>query len=47
LISAVETVEKVPKQIFGRDTGKNDLAECGRINNLMPGKVKLTPENCL
>jgi hypothetical protein len=43
----VEPVEKVLKQIFGRDGEKNNFAECATFNDLMPGKGKLTPENCL
>jgi hypothetical protein len=43
----VEPVEKVPKEIFGRDAEKNDLTECATINDLMFGKGKLTPETCL
>jgi len=30
LMSNVEPVEKVPKQIPGRDAEKSDLIECGR-----------------
>ena len=41
----VEAVEKVPKQILGRDAEKSDLIECATINNLMPGKGQVTPEN--
>jgi hypothetical protein len=37
LTPGVEAVEKVPKQILGRDAEKNDLIECARINDLMPG----------
>jgi hypothetical protein len=36
--SDVEAVEKVPKEIFGRDAEKNDLTECATINDLMLGK---------
>jgi len=43
----VEAVEKVSKEIFGRDAEKNDLIECSTINDLQVGKGKLTPENCL
>jgi hypothetical protein len=45
--TSVEPVEKVPKEIFGRDAEKNDLTECATINDLMFGKGKLTPETCL
>jgi len=45
LISSVEAVEKVPKQILGRDVEKNDLLECATINDLMLGKGQVTPEN--
>ena len=41
----VEDVEKVPKQIFGRDAEKSDLIECATINDLMLGKGQETPEN--
>jgi hypothetical protein len=34
----VEAVEKVPKQISGRDAEKSDLIECATINDLMLGK---------
>jgi hypothetical protein len=47
LTPTVEPVEKVLKEIFGRDAGKNDLSECVTINDLHVGKGKLTPENCL
>jgi len=43
----VEPVEKVPKEIFGRDAEEDNLTECATINDLMFGKGKLTPENCL
>jgi hypothetical protein len=45
LSSVVEAVEKVPKQIFGRDAKKNDLTECTTINDLMLGKGQKSPEN--
>jgi hypothetical protein len=45
--SAVETVEKVPEEIFGRDAENSNLTECATINDLMFGNGKLTPENCL
>jgi hypothetical protein len=41
----VEAVEKVPKQILGRDAEKSDLLECATINDLMLGKGQVTPEN--
>jgi hypothetical protein len=41
----VEAVEKVPKQILGRDAEKSDLTECATINDLMLGKGQVTPEN--
>jgi hypothetical protein len=41
----VETVEKVPKQILGRDAEKSDLIECATINDLMLGRDQVTPEN--
>jgi len=47
LISDVEAVGKVPKQILGRDAEKSDPLECTTINDLLVGKGKLTPENCL
>jgi hypothetical protein len=45
LISIVEAVEKVPKQIFGRDAEKNDLIECATINDLILGKGQVTLGN--
>jgi hypothetical protein len=45
LIFHVEAVEKVPKQILGRDAEKSDLIECATINDLMLGKGQVTPEN--
>jgi hypothetical protein len=45
LISIVEAVEKVPKQILRRDTEKSDLIEYATINDLMLGKGQVTPEN--
>jgi hypothetical protein len=47
LISIVEAVEKVPKQILGRDVEKNDLTECTTINDLKLGKGQVTPENII
>jgi hypothetical protein len=41
----VEAVEKVPKQILGRDAGKSGLIECATINDVMLGKGQVTPEN--
>jgi hypothetical protein len=41
----VEAVEKVPKQILGRDVEKNDLTECTTFNDLILGKGQVTPEN--
>jgi hypothetical protein len=35
LIYPVEAVEKVPKQILGRDAEKSDLIECATINDFM------------
>jgi len=40
-----EAVEKVSKQIPGRDAEKSDLIECATINDLMLGKGQVTPEN--
>jgi hypothetical protein len=37
---AVEAVEKVPKQILGRDAEKSELTKCATINDLMLGRVK-------
>ena len=39
----VEAVEKVLKQIPGRDAEKNDLTECATINDLMLGKGQGDP----
>ncbi len=44
LTRAVEAVEKVPKQILGRDAEKSDLTECATINDLMPGKGQVPPK---
>jgi hypothetical protein len=44
-IHGVEAVEKVPKQILGRNAGESDLIECATINDLMLGKSQVTPEN--
>ncbi len=41
----VEPVEKIPKQILGRDAEKSDLLECATINDLMLAKGQVTPEN--
>jgi hypothetical protein len=41
----VEAVEKVPKQIFGRDAEKSELLKCTTINDLMLGRGQETPEN--
>jgi hypothetical protein len=35
---SVEAVEKVSKEIFGRDAEKNDLTKCTTINDLILGK---------
>ncbi len=43
--SYVEAVEKVPKQILGRDAEKSDPLECATINDLTLGKGQVTPEN--
>jgi hypothetical protein len=40
-----ETVEKVPKQILGGDTGKNDLTESATINDLTIMRGHKTPQN--
>jgi hypothetical protein len=45
LISVVESVEKVPKQIFGGDPGKNGFIGCATITDLLLGKGQVTPEN--
>jgi hypothetical protein len=45
VISVVEAVEKVPKQILGRGAEKSDLIECATINDLMLGRGQETPEN--
>jgi hypothetical protein len=41
----VEAVEKVPKQILGRDGEKSDRVGCAPINDLMLGRGQETPEN--
>jgi hypothetical protein len=35
LIGTVEAVEKVPKQILGRDAEKSDLIECAATSDLV------------
>jgi hypothetical protein len=45
LIYLVEAVEKVPKQILGREAEKSDLIEYATNNDLMLGKGQETPEN--
>jgi hypothetical protein len=40
----IEAVEKVPKQILGRNAEKSDLIECATINDLMFGKGEVTSE---
>jgi hypothetical protein len=44
---SAETVEKVPKQILGRDAEKNDFTECATINDLIITRGHETPENRL
>jgi hypothetical protein len=39
-----ETVEKVPKQIHGRDAEKNDLTECATISDLTITRGHETPK---
>ncbi len=39
-----ETVEKVPKQILGRESEKNDLTECATINDLTIMRSHETPK---
>jgi len=41
----VEALEKVPKQILGRDAEKSDLIECTTINDLMLRKGQVTLES--
>jgi len=41
----VEAVEKVSKEIFGRDAEKNDLIECATINDFILAKGQVTPKN--
>jgi hypothetical protein len=43
----VEAVEKVPKQIPGRDAEKSDLIECTTTDDLTSGKSQVTPENII
>ena len=40
----VEALEKVPKQILGRDAEKSDLIERAPINDLMLGEGSKAPE---
>jgi hypothetical protein len=42
---SVESVEKVPKQILGRDAGKSDPIEYAASNDLIFRKGQVTPEN--
>ena len=44
-MSTGETVEKVRKQILGRDAEKNDFTECATINDLTIMKGRETPKN--
>jgi hypothetical protein len=44
LMTSVEPVEKVPKQILGPDTEKSDFTECATSNDLMVVKGRVTPE---
>ena len=44
-MAVVEAVEKVPKQILGRDAEKSDPLECATISDLVLGKGQVTPEN--
>jgi hypothetical protein len=41
----VEAVEKVPKQIPGRDAEKDNLMRCATINDLMLGRDQETHKN--
>jgi hypothetical protein len=43
LTQIIEAVEKVPKQILGRDAERSDLIECAPINDLMRGKGQKKP----
>jgi len=47
LSRVVEAVEKVLKQILGRDVEKNDLTECATINDLALVKDQVPPENII
>jgi len=40
-----ESVEKVPEQILGGDAEKNDLTECGIINDLTITRGHQIPQN--
>ena len=40
---SVEAVEKVSKQILGRDAGKNDVTECATINDLIIMRGQVDP----
>jgi len=45
VMQIVEAIEKVPKQIPGRDAEKSDLIECTTFNDLILGRGQVTPEN--
>ena len=45
VMQIVEAIEKVPKQIPGRDAEKSDLIECATISDLTLSKGQVTPEN--
>jgi hypothetical protein len=45
ITSTGEIVEKVPKQILGGDTEKNDFTECATIDALTIMKGRETPKN--
>jgi len=44
-MSNVEALEKVPKQIPGRDAERSGLIECATINDVMFGKGQETLED--
>jgi hypothetical protein len=43
--SVIESVEKVPKQILGRDAEESDPLECATINDLILTKGQVAPKN--
>jgi hypothetical protein len=45
LTLGVEALEKIPKQILGRDAEESDLIERATTNDAILGKGQVTPED--